>query len=183
MPCEFDEHDALVGKIKDSKKCNKKTLLLLDEYIKNTAIAWGIGMATAQEIDEHNILNATYIAMHRALDIVYEQVAFDEIYVDGNRFKPYMTPCGADFVTHKCIIEGDAQYLGIASASIIAKVHRDNLIDDLVKSNPEYDEKYKLSSNKGYGTREHLEGLEKYGPTPFHRKSFRPVANAFRQHL
>jgi ribonuclease HII len=182
MPCEFDEHDTLVGKIKDSKKCSHKSLLLLDDYIKNTAIAWGIGKASAQEIDENNILNATYMAMHRALDIVYEQVEFDEIYVDGNRFKPYMTPCGADFVTHKCIVEGDAQYLGIAAASIIAKVHRDKLIDDLVKNNPEYDEHYKLTSNKGYGTPEHLEGLAKYGATPFHRKSFRPVANAFTRH-
>jgi ribonuclease HII len=179
MPHEYDEDDEFVGKIKDSKKCSVKLLTELDEYIKDVAIAWGIGRASAQEIDDINILNATFMAMHRALDVVYEQVEFDEIYVDGNRFKPYITPCGADFVRHKCIVGGDAQYLGIAAASIIAKVCRDNLIDDLVVEHPEYEERYGLKSNKGYGTKEHLEGLTKYGPTTYHRRSFRPVAAAF----
>ena len=108
------------------------------------------------------------------------QVQFDEIYVDGNRFKTYITPCGAEFVRHRCVVEGDATYLGIAAASIIAKVCRDKLIDDLVAQHPEYEERYKLSSNKGYGTKEHLDGLVKFGVTPYHRKSFRPVGSAFR---
>ena len=180
MPHEYDEDDAYVGRIKDSKKCSQKTLLELDEYIKDVAIAWGIGRASAEEIDEFNILNATFMAMHRALDMVYEQVQFDEIYVDGNRFKTYITPCGAEFVRHRCVVEGDATYLGIAAASIIAKVCRDKLIDDLVAQHPEYEERYKLSSNKGYGTKEHLDGLVKFGVTPYHRKSFRPVGSAFR---
>ncbi len=179
MPHEYNRDDVCVGKIKDSKKCSHKTLLELNEYIKDVAVAWGIGRASAQEIDEVNILNATFIAMHRALDAVYEQVEFDEIYVDGNKFQTYITPCGTNFVRHKCVVDGDAQYLGIAAASIIAKVYRDNLIDELVVKHPEYDTRYKWSSNKGYGTRDHLEGLNKYGITEYHRKSFKPVANAF----
>jgi ribonuclease HII len=180
MPCEYDTDDMYVGRIKDSKKCSHKTLIELDQYIKDVAIAWGIGRASPQEIDEFNILNATYMAMHRALDAVYEQVEFDKIYVDGNKFKAYMTPGDADFVRHKCVINGDATYLGIAAASIIAKVYRDKLIDELVTEHPEYDERYKLSSNKGYGTKDHIDGLMKFGATPYHRRSFRPVANAFR---
>lgn len=180
MPHKYDENDKLVGKIKDSKKCSQKLLTQLNAYIKETAIAWGIGRASAKEIDEFNILNATFIAMHRALDSVYEKVEFDEIYVDGNKFKTYMTPNSAEFIPHKCIIDGDASYLGIAAASIIAKVYRDKLIDDLVAQHPEYDERYKLTSNKGYGTKHHLEGLKKFGATPYHRVSFRPVANAFK---
>lgn len=172
MPFEYQDDDHLVRKIKDSKKCSHKLLLELNDFIKDTAIAWSIGSASAKEIDEINILNATYLAMHRALDNLYSQIEFEEIYVDGNKFQPYMTPNNAEFIPHKCIINGDADYLGIAAASIIAKVHRDHLIEDLVKTYPDYEMKYKLLSNKGYGTKDHLEGLKLYGATPFHRKSF-----------
>jgi ribonuclease HII len=184
MPYEYDEHDKYVGLIKDSKKCSHKRLLELSEYIKNVAIAWGVGSANVNEIDDINILNATMISMHRALDSVYEQIQFDNVVVDGNRFKTYISPddCGANFIPHQCIIGGDASHLGIAAASILAKVHRDNCVEDISKDFPQYDEIYKWSSNKGYGTKEHIDALMKYGPTQYHRLSFKPVTEAARIH-
>lgn len=180
MPPEYDADDKYVGLIKDSKKCTSKRLVELSEYIKNKAIAWGVGSASVDEIDEHNILNATMIAMHRALDEVYKQVAFDEIVVDGNRFKTYMTPeeYGAEFVPHHCIVDGDSTELGIASASILAKVHRDTCVEALANSCDDFKTLYKWDSNKGYGTKEHIDALMKYGPTCYHRMSFKPVAEA-----
>lgn len=181
MPSEYDENDNMVGLIKDSKKCSHKLLNELSAYIKDTAIAWGIGSASIEEIDKHNILNATMMAMHRALDAVHEQVAFDSIIVDGNKFKTYMSPEG-NFVPHKCIIGGDASQLGIAAASILAKVARDTAVELIATEKPEYTELYKWHSNKGYGTKDHMEALAKYGPTKYHRLSFRPVAEAARKH-
>lgn len=177
MPFEYAEDDKYVGLIKDSKKCTHKRLLELSEYIKDTAIAWGIGSANVNEIDEHNILNATMIAMHRALDSVQEQVEFEKIVVDGNRFKTYMSPSG-DFVPHKCIINGDASQLGVAAASIIAKVYRDNCVEEIAKEFPQY----KWDKNKGYGTKDHIDALMQYGPTKYHRLSFKPVTESARIH-
>lgn len=184
MPYEYEEDDKYVSLIKDSKKCTHKRLIELSEYIKNTAIAWGIGSANVEEIDKHNILNATMMAMHRALDQVYEQVAFENIVVDGNRFKTYITPddCGADFIPHRCIVNGDATELGIAAASIIAKVHRDSCVEEISKEMPEYHDVYKWDKNKGYGTKDHIDALMKYGPTKYHRMSFKPVAESARIH-
>lgn len=184
MPCEYDDNDKQVRMIKDSKKCTHKRLQELSEYIKVKAVAWGVGVATVQEIDEHNILNATMIAMHRALDDVYKQVAFDSIVVDGNRFKVYMTPddCGANFIPHRCIVGGDASELGIAAASILAKVHRDTCVEALAQERDEYKNLYKWDANKGYGTKDHIEALMKYGPTQYHRMSFKPVAESARLH-
>lgn len=182
MPCEYADDDKMVGLIKDSKKCTHKRLLELSDYIKKTAIAWGVGTASVGEIDEHNILNASMIAMHRALDRVYEQVRFEHICVDGNRFRTYMTPDTADFVTHKCVVSGDATELGIAAASIVAKVHRDTSVEAIARDFPELNERYHWSSNKGYGTKNHMEALAKYGPTAYHRLSFKPVAEAAKVH-
>lgn len=173
LPNEFEDDDTMVGKIKDSKKCTPKLLVELDEYIKNVAVAWGIGKASVDEIDKMNILNATMLAMHRALDQVYLQVPFDKIMVDGDKFKPYLTPEDAQFVPHQCIVNGDSQYLGIAAASIIAKVHRDQFIQELALKYADFESRYGWSSNKGYGTRKHIDGLLRYGPTEFHRKSFK----------
>jgi ribonuclease HII len=187
MPCEYDEDDDKVGMIKDSKKCTHKKLLELSEYIKGKAIAWGVGVASVEEIDEHNILNATMMAMHRALDDVYKQVAFDNIVVDGNRFKVYMTPedCDGDanFVPHKCIVGGDASELGIAAASILAKVHRDTCVEALAEECEDYKTLYKWNTNKGYGTKDHIEALMKHGPTRYHRMSFKPVGESARLHM
>jgi len=182
MPCEYDDDDKYVGLIKDSKKCTHKRLKELSEYIRGKAIAWAVGTANVNEIDEVNILNATMLAMHRALDEVYKQVAFDNIVVDGNRFKVYLTPNDAEFVPHRCIVGGDGSELGIAAASILAKVHRDECVEKLAEENSEYKERFKWDANKGYGTKDHIEGLVTYGPTEFHRMSFKPVAEAARLH-
>jgi ribonuclease HII len=151
--------------------------LELSDYIKDNAIAWGIGSADVNEIDEHNILNATMLAMHRALDSVYQQIEFENIVVDGNRFKTYMSPSG-DFIPHQCIIGGDGSQLGIAAASIVAKVHRDTCVEEIAKEFPQY----KWDKNKGYGTKDHIDALMQYGPTKYHRLSFKPVAESARIH-
>ena len=177
MPFEYEDDDKFVGLIKDSKKCTHKMLLELSSYIKDTALAWGVGSANVNEIDEHNILNATMMAMHRALDCVYEQVEYDNIMVDGNRFKTYISPDG-DFIPHKCIIGGDASQLGIAAASILAKVHRDTCVEEIAKEHSQY----KWDKNKGYGTKDHIDALMKCGPTNYHRLSFKPVAESARIH-
>lgn len=182
MPSEYDADDTMVGKIKDSKKCTHKRLLELSGYIKDTAIAWGVGTASSKEIDQHNILNATMMAMHKALDAVYSQVAFEHIVVDGNRFKIYMTPDEGEFIPHKCIIAGDATELGVAAASILAKVDRDGTIDELAKTNEDFVKLYKWDSNKGYGTQDHITALMQYGPTKHHRFSFKPVEESARIH-
>lgn len=182
MPTEYDADDKMVFLIKDSKKCTHKRLLQLAEYIKSVSIAWAIGSATVEEIDKNNILNASMLAMHRALDKVYADVQFQHICVDGNRFKTYLTPDSAEFVTHDCIVNGDASELGIAAASILAKVYRDECVEKIAEQFPEYNERFHWASNKGYGTRDHMEALQLYGPTRFHRFSFRPVAEAALQH-
>lgn len=183
MPCDYDADDKMVFLIKDSKKCTHKRLLQLSEYIKEVAIAWGIGSATVDEIDHHNILNASMLAMHRALDKVYDSVQFEHICVDGNKFKSYLTPNTAEFITHECIVNGDASELGIAAASILAKVYRDECVDKISCEFPEYNERYGWANNKGYGTKQHMNALREYGPTPFHRMSFRPVAESANKNL
>lgn len=152
--------------IMDSKKLSEKKREKVATFIKQTAISYGIGVANHTEIDEINILNATYLAMHRALDSINSD--YDLIRVDGNRFKPYKDK------KYECVVSGDAKYLSIAAASIIAKVYRDNLILENVATNPEL-EKYDLAKNKGYGTAKHLEALKVYGPVEGHRMTFRPI--------
>jgi ribonuclease HII len=176
MPCHYDEDDEHVHLIKDSKKCSKKQLRVLNTYIQNVAIAWGIGKATCQEIDERNILNATMLAMHRALDAVYEQVSFDTIAIDGNHFKPYMSPCINDsdesnYIPHRCYIGGDNTHLNIAAASILAKVNRDDSVIELHNSHPKYSV-YGWDTNFGYGTVKHFEAIKQHGITDKHRMTF-----------
>jgi ribonuclease HII len=176
LPCEYDEDDCFIHRVRDSKKCSKKELKELAEYIKNVAIAWGLGRASKDEIEQHNIAKATMFAMHRALDEVYKQVAFDKILVDGNMFKPYLTPCMSDdditeYIQHDCIIEGDKTSVSIAAASIIAKVERDEKILELCNTNPLFIN-YGWNTNFGYGTKKHFEAIAKYGVTTHHRKTF-----------
>lgn len=153
----------------DSKKLSPKKRKVLSEYIKEHSVAWAIGTASSSEIDEHNILKATMMAFHRALDKI--EVPFDEIYADGNRFETY---CGKDdFIPHKCFVKGDDTHISIGMASILAKVAHDEYINELCIENPELDERYKLSSNMGYGTKHHIAGILKYGFTDNHRKSFK----------
>lgn len=148
------------AELNDSKQLTDKRRKQLREIIEHDSIAWAIGVVTPDEIDKMNILNASILAMHRALDQL--KVRPEAIIVDGNRFKPYQN------LPHTTIVKGDGKYLSIAAASILAKTYRDDYMDQLAQTYPQYD----WLSNKGYPTKKHREAIRKYGITPFHRKTF-----------
>lgn len=156
--------------LNDSKQLSEKRRYLLREQIERDAIAWAVGIVSPEEIDKINILNASILAMHRALDQL--SVRPEAIIVDGNRFKPYKAPSiGGDLgdpLPHTCIVKGDGKYLSIAAASILAKTYRDDYMNAIAEEYPQYD----WSSNKGYPTKKHREAIREYGITPYHRKSF-----------
>lgn len=153
------------ARLNDSKQLSPTRRYHLREEILRDAVAWAVGTVSASEIDEINILNASILAMHRALDGLKVRPAF--ILVDGNRFKPYgSTP----FAT---IVKGDAKYLSIAAASILAKTFRDDEMRRLHEQYPWYG----WDHNAGYPTREHRRGIEQHGLTPYHRRSFRLLAD------
>ena len=147
--------------INDSKKLSFKTRLELDSYIKDNVIDFGVAELSPEFIDQHNILNASIHAMHRALDQLKTRPEL--ILVDGNKFHPY------NYIPHQCVIKGDSKILSIAAASILAKNYRDQLMIKLHEEFPEYG----WNKNMGYATKTHREALKKYGPTKYHRKSFR----------
>ena len=154
--------------LNDSKQLTDKRRKQLREIIERDAVAWAVGIVTPQEIDKINILNASILAMHRALDQL--KVRPEAIIVDGNRFKPYR-PVVDGFavnVPHTTIVKGDGKYLSIAAASILAKTYRDDYMDELAKEYPQYD----WLSNKGYPTKKHREAIRQFGITPYHRKTF-----------
>lgn len=144
----------------DSKKLTEKKRMALRELIMSEALAYGIGIVTAAEIDEINILNASFLAMHRALDQLKVHPEF--LLIDGNRFNKYHD------IKHICVVGGDAKYQSIAAASILAKTTRDLLMEDYDVQYPQYHWK----KNKGYPTPEHKQAIADYGITPLHRKSF-----------
>ena len=146
--------------LNDSKQLTDKKRHQLREIIERDAVAWAVCVVTPEEIDKINILNASFLAMHRALDQL--KVRPEAIIVDGNRFKKYGE------VPHVCIVKGDAKYLSIAAASILAKTYRDDYMDGLAEEYPQYDWK----SNKGYPTKKHREAIRQYGVTPYHRMSY-----------
>ena len=146
--------------LNDSKKLSAKKRYVLREIIERDALAWAVGIVTPEEIDRINILNASFLAMHRALDQL--GIHPEAIIVDGNRFKPYRD---LPFTT---IVKGDGKYLSIAAASILAKTYRDDYMLSLAKEYPQYD----WQLNMGYPTKKHREAIRKYGITPFHRKSY-----------
>ena len=146
--------------LNDSKQLTDKKRHQLREIIERDAVAWAVGVVIPEEIDKINILNASFLAMHRALDQL--KVRPEAIIVDGNRFKKYGE------VPHACIVKGDAKYLSIAAASILAKTYRDDYMDGLAEEYPQYDWK----SNKGYPTKKHREAIRQYGVTPYHRMSY-----------
>ena len=146
--------------LNDSKQLTDKKRHQLREIIERDAVAWAVGVVTPEEIDKINILNASFLAMHRALDQL--KVRPEAIIVDGNRFKKYGE------VPHVCIVKGDAKYLSIAAASILAKTYRDDYMNGLAEEYPQYDWK----SNKGYPTKKHREAIRQYGVTPYHRMSY-----------
>ncbi|MCI5912368.1 MAG: ribonuclease HII [Prevotella sp.] len=152
-----DYENALLN---DSKQLSAKKRYMLREIVECDALAWAVGIVTPEEIDKINILNASILAMHRALDLL--KVRPEAVIVDGNRFKPYQN------LPYSTIVKGDGKYLSIAAASILAKTYRDDYMDGLAEKYPQYDWK----SNKGYPTKKHREAIKSFGITPFHRKSF-----------
>lgn len=152
-----DYHNELLN---DSKQLTEKRRYALREVIQRDAVAWAVGIVTPEEIDRINILNASILAMHRALDQL--KVRPEAIIVDGNRFKPYHD------LPHSTIVKGDGKYLSIAAASILAKTYRDDYMNQLAVEYPQYDWK----GNKGYPTKKHRDAIRLHGVTPYHRRTF-----------
>ena len=184
-------------KMKDSKKFtskNSKKINEVAEYIKQNAIAWAVAYEDERVIDEINILQATQSAMHKAIQNVIGQLTkknvvldYNNLFllIDGNYFKPIQMsmampmpltnnkPCFKTSSLHYTTIEGgDNKYTSIAAASILAKVERDKYIEDLCLHNPDLIEKYGLDSNKGYGSKRHMDGIKKHGISKWHRRTF-----------
>ena len=152
--------DYVNEQLNDSKKLTERQRYALREVILRDATAWALGVVTPEEIDKINILNASFLAMHRALDQL--SVRPEAIIVDGNRFRPYGN------LPYATIVKGDGKYLSIAAASILAKTFRDDYMNHLAEEYPMYD----WQSNKGYPTRKHREAIRQHGITPYHRKSY-----------
>lgn len=146
--------------LNDSKKLTAKKRYALREEIERDAVAWAVGIVTPEEIDKINILNASFLAMHRALDQL--SVRPEAVIVDGNRFKPYQD------LPSTTIVKGDGKYLSIAAASILAKTYRDDYMLSLAEEYPQYD----WQSNMGYPTKKHRQAIREHGITPYHRKSY-----------
>lgn len=147
--------------IKDSKQLTLEQRQEARSFIQKHALSWAVASCTPEEIDEINILNASFLAMHRAIDQL--NVRPELLLIDGNRFTPYLG------ITHQCIVKGDAKFLSIAAASILAKTYRDEY---MLSIEPEYPD-YGWKTNKGYPTVEHRNAVRRLGATPHHRKSFR----------
>ena len=144
----------------DSKKLTEKQREKLRVKVLENAAAYGVGIVSAEEIDEINILNASFLAMHRAIDQL--KIKPELLLIDGNRFNPYKD------IKHQCIVGGDAKYQSIAAASILAKTTRDHIMEELDTQYPAYNWK----QNKGYPTIEHKNAVAEHGMSPFHRKTF-----------
>jgi ribonuclease HII len=167
--------------VRDSKKySSRKTRTVAAELVKEHAIDWAIGEATAAEIDKINIRGATLLAMRRA--VLSLRVIPDHLVVDGSDFEPFIMlgPDRGDgddafiSIPHTCVVKGDSLYASVAAASVLAKVAHDAHIAAFCESDPEAAERYGLSSNMGYGTAIHMAALAEHGPLPLHRKSFAP---------
>jgi ribonuclease HII len=156
--------------LNDSKKLTAKQRYALREQIEHEALAWAVGVATPEEIDNINILHASFLAMHRALDQL--KLRPEAVIVDGNHFDPYVIgkglPDEGKILPHTCIVKGDGKYLSIAAASILAKTYRDDYMTEQAERFPFYG----WEKNKGYPTKTHYQGIEKHGLCALHRKSF-----------
>lgn len=155
LPPDFKNDD-----LNDSKQLSEKKRYALRPVIEKEAIAWAVGIVTPEEIDKINILKASFLAMHRAIDQL--QVRPEHLLIDGNRFTPYPD------IKHTTVVKGDGKYLSIAAASILAKTYRDDYMDELAKEYPDY----YWTENKGYPTKAHREAIRTIGITPYHRKTF-----------
>lgn len=146
--------------LNDSKKLTENQRYKLREVIKRDALAWAVGVVLPEEIDKINILNASFLAMHRAIDRLVLRP--QHLLIDGNRFNPYPD------IPHTTVVKGDGKYLSIAAASVLAKTYRDDYMNRLHEEYPMYDWK----DNKGYPTKKHRDAIHRYGVTPYHRMSF-----------
>jgi ribonuclease HII len=170
---ETEEELKIYKEIKDSKKLTKKKRQYLSNYIKTNALTYGISSIDNDEIDNNNILKSTLKAMSIATNIAYNKYKFNKIYIDGPYYNPYIPPGeDSEFIPYECINKGDSTYTCIAAASILAKEQHNENIIKLVNDNPEL-EKYDLINNHGYGTKKHLDAINKYGVTKWHRKSYK----------
>lgn len=146
--------------LNDSKKLTENQRYKLREVIESDALAWAVGVVLPEEIDKINILNASFLAMHRAIDRLVLRP--QHLLIDGNRFNPYPD------IPHTTVVKGDGKYLSIAAASVLAKTYRDDYMNRLHEEYPMYDWK----DNKGYPTKKHRDAIHRYGVTPYHRMSF-----------
>jgi ribonuclease HII len=166
-PKELDENENHVV-LKDSKKLSKRQRLICKDYIEENAIDFSVASKDNTVIDEKNILNATFCAMHEAIDNLNIDVEF--LLVDGTMFEPY-TDNTNEIIPHKCFIKGDDLYAPISAASILAKVYHDQYIEKLLDDNEDLDV-YGWSTNMCYGTKNHLDAIKEHGITQYHRKTF-----------
>lgn len=155
LPDGYDNQE-----LNDSKQLSAKKRYQLREQIEHDALAWAVGEVLPEEIDRINILHASFLAMHRALDQL--KVRPQALIIDGNRFDPYQD------LKYECIIKGDGKFQAIAAASILAKTYRDDYMKRMAKEYPYYDWEH----NMGYPTRKHYQGIARHGITPIHRRSF-----------
>ena len=146
--------------LNDSKQLTEHQRYALREIVEREALAWAVGVVTPEEIDEINILNASFLAMHRAVDQL--KIRPQHLLIDGNRFKKYQD------LPHTTVVKGDGKYLSIAAASILAKTYRDDYMNELALEYPAYH----WLDNKGYPTKVHREAIRTHGITPYHRKTF-----------
>lgn len=156
LPIDFS-HSLL----NDSKMLTEKNRYQLRKEIEESALAFAIGIINNKKIDEINILKSSILAMHKALDEL--KIKFDHIIIDGNKFLNYKN------IPHQCIVKGDSKYYSIAAASVLAKTYRDDIMNELHELYPEYN----WRRNKGYPTKQHRLAIKEFGPTPYHRMSFR----------
>ncbi len=168
----FFDHGATLKTIQDSKVLSPKKRAILYDYIQECALDKAVAFAESTEVDQYNVLGADMRTMHRALDSL--TVPVDRILVDGDAWRPWKNDRGETVEAHM-IIDGDAEYLSIAAAGILAKVARDRWVEEACLEHPEWNEYYGLLSNKGYGTAAHMKGLSEHGATLQHRRSYAPV--------
>ena len=151
--------------LNDSKQLTEKQRYALRTVIEDSALAWAVGIVSPEEIDQINILNASFLAMHRAIDQL--KIRPEHLLIDGNRFNPYPN------IPHTTIVKGDGKYLSIAAASILAKTYRDDYMNQLHREYPVYD----WDHNKGYPTKKHRAAIAEHGISPYHRKSYNLLGN------
>ena len=164
-------HDFSNEILNDSKQLSEKNRKKLRTIIEKESIAWAVAKVDPVEIDEINILNASFLAMHRSIDQLSSSP--NSLLIDGNRFKPYKN------ISHHCIVKGDSKFMSIAAASVLAKTYRDDYMENLAIQFPEYG----WQSNKGYPTKAHRNAIQQFGACEHHRKSFRLLPDPVQKEL